>query len=816
MALNHFRHLSKLVLIVTMVISLFAPISQQKANAEGVLKVTEAIANNTGTATVEGYIVGTVKGGTGSSISYQFEGPFTQDTNLALADSPNETDKTKILAVQLPGGAVREALNLKAHSENLKKKIQITGDLLVYFGVPGHKNAKSFSFVSGIPAEPQAEVVTASIPQGVISKGTTVTLETKTEGAAIYYTLDGTVPTKESKMYSDPITINEDTTIKAIAIKDKMKDSRVSEFVYNVAISGLRIHDIQGESHNSPVDKKYVEGVTGIVTYVADADNFYLQDTQPDENEKTSEGILVYKKGHGVAKGDIVTVAGQVKEWVLEGYSDKMKTDLAVTEINATNTLIKLNSSGNALPEAVTIGEGGRQQPTEIIDNDNFGLFDPQQDGIDFYESLEGMLVKVDNPSVIAPQKNGEIVVVPDIHKNKEINEAGGLNITANDFNPERLFIDMNDYSFVAKTGDYFVGSITGVVSYGYGNFKVLTNRDDLPQFVEGTTERETSDFHEKHKELTIASFNVENFSADENGTSDEKVTRIAGSIVTNLKSPDIVGLVEMQDGNGALNNGNTDAKESADRLIAEIAAQGGPNYVYTDVAPENNKDGGQPGGNIRVGYIYNPERVKLAEGVKGTATQAVTFKNGKLTANPGRIDPTNAAFASSRKPLAAQFEFNGETVVVVANHFNSKGGDQPLFGKNQPPYLKSEEQRHQIAGIVNNFVKEVKADDPNAKVVLLGDFNDFEFSKTFDILKGSELTNMIDEVPFKERFTYSYQGNAQVLDHILVTNNMAKKTKVDIVHINSQFMEEHGRASDHDPVIVQIKLDKVKDVKVK
>ncbi len=132
--------------------------------------------------------------------------------------------------------------------------------------------------------------------------------------------------------------------------------------------------------------------------------------------------------------------------------------------------------------------------------------------------------------------------------------------------------------------------------------------------------------------------------------------------------------------------------------LIEKIKSLGGPNYVYTDIAPEDKQDGGAPGGNIRVGFLYNPDRVTLTAGTKGTATQAVGFENGKLTLNPGRIDPTNSAFNSSRKPLAAQFEFNGESVIVVANHFNSKGGDLPLFGKVQPPVLTSEVQRMQIA----------------------------------------------------------------------------------------------------------------------
>ena len=56
------------------------------------------------------------------------------------------------------------------------------------------------------------------------------------------------------------------------------------------------------------------------------------------------------------------------------------------------------------------------------------------------------------------------------------------------------------------------------------------------------------------------------------------------------------------------------------------------------------------------------------------------------LSTSPGRIDPTNTAFANSRKPLAGEFTYNGNTLFVVANHFNSKGGDEPLYGKNQPP----------------------------------------------------------------------------------------------------------------------------------
>lgn len=1046
-----------IVLIWAMAISLFVPVNVSKA--AGVMTVAEAIANNSGNATVEGYIVGVVKSGDGSNITYAHSGPFTVDTNLALADNPNETDKSKIIPVQLPSGSIRTALNLKTNPANLGKKIQITGSLEAYFKVPGLKSPTSYTFVEdtnpskvqpvtaspapgavaagttvtlstatpdakiyyttdgSVPTETSTEytgpipidkdvtikaiatanglensdvqtftytvlqdqsiadvrkqaigtqvittgIVTAvlkntvyiqdetagivlygsglnvqrgdkvrvkgtladfntlleinvqasdvqvigqeTVPQpqvltvdqlnedkegmlvsvnnvtvesfsggnysakdgngnvfvirpedtnllsvnktyqsitgvlgaykdtyqliprdaadivadsnkvqaitatpgpGLVKKGDTVTLSTATEGATIYYTTDSTEPTTNSHVYNGPIPITENTTIKAVAVKDGLTNSDIATFQYIIQDEEVRIHDIQGAGHTSLFDGQNVTDIEGIVTYVVDANNIYMQDLQPDHDDKTSEGILVYKKSHGVNVGDVVKVTGQVKEYVLEGYAEKLQTDLPVTEINASTGSITKVSSGQPLPAPVVIGKD-RALPTEIIDNDSFTKFDPEEDGIDFFESLEGMLVQVENPKVVAPQKYGEVIVVPESIPTNTI--AGGLKISETDYNPERIMIDINDENFVAKTGDHFNGSIKGVVSYGYSNYKVLSKKAELPPLIEGPTARETTTITPDPEKLTIASYNVENFSTK---TDDAKVTKLAEAIVKNLNQPDIIGLSEMQDNDGDTDSGNTNADQSFAKLINKVKELGGPEYAYTDIAPENNRDGGAPGGNIRVGFLYKKDRVSLTAAPKGTATQAVGFENGKLTLNPGRIDPTNPAFESSRKPLAAQFEFNGKSVIVVANHFNSKGGDLPLFGKVQPPVLTSEAKRIEIARIVNNFVKDIKSKDPNANIVVLGDFNDFEFSNPLKTLKGNELTNMIEKVPAEERYSYTYQGNSQVLDHILVSNNLAQSTIVDIVHINSSFMEVHGRASDHDPVIIQTQLGTV------
>jgi hypothetical protein len=176
------------------------------------------------------------------------------------------------------------------------------------------------------------------------------------------------------------------------------------------------------------------------------------------------------------------------------------------------------------------------------------------------------------------------------------------------------------------------------------------------------------------------------------------------------------------------------------------------------------------------------------------------------LNVSPGRIDPTNAAWSASRKPLVGQFTWAGHPVFVIANHFNSKGGDQPLYGRFQPPSAPSETQRHQQATAVRGFVSQLQAIDPAADIVVLGDLNDYEFSPTATILTGSgTLVDLPTTLPLAERYTYVFEGNSQVLDHILLGGALTATAYVyDIVHVNSEFADQ---ASDHDPQVVRIPL---------
>lgn len=67
-----------------------------------------------------------------------------------------------------------------------------------------------------------------------IEAGTLVTISTATDGASIYYTVNGDEPTTSSTLYSAPFAINEDATVKAIAVKEGMANSSVAAIKYSV------------------------------------------------------------------------------------------------------------------------------------------------------------------------------------------------------------------------------------------------------------------------------------------------------------------------------------------------------------------------------------------------------------------------------------------------------------------------------------------------------------------------------------------------------------------------------------------------------
>ncbi len=89
-------------------------------------------------------------------------------------------------------------------------------------------------------AEAQESVATPTFsPEaGEVNAGTEVTISTTTPNATIYYTTNGDTPTTSSSVYSGPITITANVTIKAIAVKEDYKNSAVASARYTIPGSG--------------------------------------------------------------------------------------------------------------------------------------------------------------------------------------------------------------------------------------------------------------------------------------------------------------------------------------------------------------------------------------------------------------------------------------------------------------------------------------------------------------------------------------------------------------------------------------------------
>ncbi|GAA2192418.1 endonuclease/exonuclease/phosphatase family protein [Streptomyces bangladeshensis] len=573
----------------------------------------------------------------------------------------------------------------------------------------------------------------------------------------------------------------------------------------------VRVHDIQGTTRISPFAGQKVTDVPGIVTATrayGSAKGFWLQDPTPDADPATSEGVFVFTSSTPkVAVGDAVTVTGTVTEYVPGGTSSGNQSLTEITKPTVTTV-----STGNAVPAPVvvdedTVPDAYTPAGDPAAGNSVNGLpLAPSAYALDRYESLEGMNVQVADARVVtATDPHSELWVTVKPWENR--NRRGGTVYGSYDAqNTGRLQIQslgpVADFP-KANVGDTLAGPTTGPLDFNqYGGYTLVAR--ELGTLKNGGLERETTR-KQSRRELAVATYNVENLDP-----SDSTFDRHAAAIVHHLQSPDIVSLEEIQDNNGATNDTTVDASQTVTKLIDAIVAAGGPRYDWRSVDPVDDQDGGEPGGNIRQVFLFNPERVSFTDRAGGDSTTAVgvTEAHGKarLTVSPGRIAPADAAWKNSRKPLAGEFVFRGKTVFVIANHFNSKGGDQGLTSQYQPPARSSETQRHAQATAVNAFVKDILSVQKNADVIALGDINDFEFSGTTKILEGGgALWSAIKSLPKSERYTYDYQGNQQVLDQILISPAIRRggDFAYDSVHINAEF---HDQISDHDPQVLRFR----------
>ncbi|TMM50399.1 Ig-like domain-containing protein [Qipengyuania marisflavi] len=540
----------------------------------------------------------------------------------------------------------------------------------------------------------------------------------------------------------------------------------------------VQIYDIQGEGHLSAFEGHFV-ATTGIVTAIDRSGNgFYLQAAQGDGNAATSDAIYVRNEaGVRVAIGDALTVTGVVHE-------DVRGSGLTITQLAAET--LSIESRGNALPEAVRIGGNGLNPPTSVIDNDGMTSYDPQTDGLDFWESLEGMRVTMVAPQAVSNTNSyGETYLVAARGNGATgMNDRGGITISEGDWNPEMIQLDDNLVRQPGMTIGDQLGNLTGVIGYGFDHYELqATQRARIVQDV--TLQRETTDLVGDANHMTVATYDLENIDPGDG----DRFAQLSHDIVANLRAPDVIAVQRLQDADGTGTGSDLSGEATAQALIDAIYEESGIRYTYVEIAP-NSRDStaGEEHGNIRNGYLYRADRVSLVEG--------------------SLVQIDNAIFEGTRSPLVATWEFNGHEVTTVNVHFTSRVGSDALWGDVQAPYHAGTIMRTNQIAAVQEYVTDLLAHNPAANVMLAGNWNGYMFERAQTQLTDTGLfANLALELDAAERYSTIVDGNAQLVDNILVSNGLLDLVDFDIVHINSEFAGQ-PRGSNHDPLVSSIFLD--------
>ncbi|KAK7433153.1 hypothetical protein QQZ08_000084 [Neonectria magnoliae] len=602
-----------------------------------------------------------------------------------------------------------------------------------------------------------------------------------------------------------------------------MKASLAASLLGAVAsVSAETIAQINGDRFLSPYDGKNVTDVVGLVTAISSA-GFWLRSTKPDRNRATSEGLYVFgsRATSQVAVGDVVTLDGLVKEY-------RSSADyLYLTELTSPANIVV--QSSNTAFEPLVIGVDTPTPPgkhySKLDGGDVFAVpnaatrvsvanpkLQPKTYGLDFWESLVGELVTVrDAYAVSRPNSFGDVWVRGD-WKVSGLNGHGGLTMLDKDAQPEAIIIgspvDGSDNPDDTKLGDY-LGDITGIVYNAFGFYRILpltavavVESTDADYPAVGFTSIGTC------KGITVGDYNAENLNP-----ASIHLPLVIDQIVHKLLTPDIIFLQEVQDNTGATNDGVVSANETLSALVDGIEEASGVVYDFVDVDPVNNKDGGQPGGNIRVAYLYRPDAVQLVDVNPGNATEVnEVFPGPTLKYNPGLIEPANSAWDASRKPLVAMWKpvKGSSTPFFTVNvHFGSKGGSSSLHGDPRPPVNKGVEKRTLQAQLTAAFIAKILAADRKAHIIAAGDFNEFvqvEPMQTF--LDVSGLMDMDDaaKISAVERYTYLFDMNCEALDHMFISKSLRTGVKYEHLHLNT-WQNFDDQVSDHDPSVARFNL---------
>lgn len=599
------------------------------------------------------------------------------------------------------------------------------------------------------------------------------------------------------------------------------------------------VHDIQGGGASSPLVGQVVT-TRGLVTGVK-SNGFFLQaaDADADPDPATSEGIFVFtSSAPAVAVGDDARVTGTVLEFVPP--ADPFQPPL--TELGNPSLSVAVLSSGNPLPTPV---------PLTPTFPDPAGAFDQ-------LERLEGMRVSVASFTVAGPTlgsinepnatatSNGVFYGVvtgvsrpfrePGVQLPDPLPAGSPPNVPRFDTNPEALRVDSDVLGHAAvETGSgAILGGLAGPLDFGFRHYTIALEAGAV---VTGAAQPEPAGVSAPGPlELTVAGYNLQRFfdDVDDPGISepvltaaafDARLARASEGIRDYLGFPDVIGVAECE------NQATLAALAARVNADAVAAGQGDPQYVAHLLE-------GHDVGGIDVGYL-----VKTAP-VSGTVPRVEVLAVAQEGYDTLFVNPDlTSEFLNDRPALRldAVVHFasaDSFPVTVIVNHLRSLSGvNSESPGSNgwttvgERVRAKRQQQAEELAGVVQ--ARQVA--DPEEWLVMVGDFNAFEFNDGFGDSMGTILgspapddetvvpgdgTDLVEpnlaRLAEAGAYSYVFDGNAQSLDHALANAALVAASaavRSEIAHLNADFAETVrndggtvARLSDHDPEVAFVR----------
>ncbi len=564
------------------------------------------------------------------------------------------------------------------------------------------------------------------------------------------------------------------------------------------------IHSIQGSAEASTLvgSVHTIEAI--VVGDFQGSDNlngFYLQeeDSDSDDLAETSEGIFVYGASLDVKEGDRVRVTGTVAE----SYTMTQLTntiDIKVCDggnsVTATELLLPLAS----LDQLENL-EGMRlvlSQTLTVSDNYNLGRYGE-------LVVSNGRLFTPTN--VVSPGPAAQIKQVANDH-NRIILDDGSRQQNPQNIKFPAPALSANE---VVRAGDT-VSGVEGVLEYAFGAYRL--HPVVPPSFIASNPRTNTVALPGTGS-LRVASFNVLNyFNGDGLGggfptargaDNQQEFQRQQDKLVSALMAldADVVGLMEIE-------NDGYDEFSAIATLVDAINASGGEyNFVNPGVTTIGSDD-------IAVGLIYKPAKISL----KGAS------KILDATVDNRFVDTKN------RPALIQSFreQASGEVLTIAVNHLKSKGSDCDEL--NDPDMNDGQGNCNFTRTLAAQALTDYLAADPtnsgNTNVLILGDLNAYAKEDPITAITSAGYTDLLAQHLNTTAYSYVYYGQAGYLDHALASDSLKDQvTGVASWHINADepsvldynteyktdaqlfdlYSSEPFRASDHDPVVIELNL---------